>query len=84
MARRKRVFLGFNERDGDRLSLGVDLHSENVVNLPARTATGFAAEDLDGTSRFLAADQVFRPSTFVNGGVDQLRPRIRFIVAKSH
>ncbi len=49
MARRESVLLGFDERDGDWLSVGIDLYAENVVNLSARTAVGFAVDDLDGT-----------------------------------
>jgi hypothetical protein len=70
VARREGVLLGFDERDGDRLSLRIDLDAENVVNLSARTATGLAADDLDGPGRFLATDQVFRPAAFVDCGVD--------------
>jgi hypothetical protein len=45
-----------------------------VGGLPSGPAIG----DLDGAGGLLAADQVLRPATRVQGWIDQLGPDVRF------
>lgn len=78
MSRRQRIFFRFEQREGDRLSVGADANTERVVSPPARTSTRFAGDDLDGAKRGFAADQVLRPAALMYRGIDQLRTGVGF------
>jgi hypothetical protein len=67
------VRLGLEERHGEGLRGGADLHPERVVNAPPATPARLPVHGLDGPGRLLAADQVLGPPAGVERRVDQLR-----------
>ena len=74
--------LGFEHGDGDRLRVAVQADAKEVIDPAAGAALGLALDDVDGAGGQLALDMVLRPSTAVDGRIDQLCAGVRF--AKSH
>ena len=72
VTRWQRVLLCLDQCHSDWLRLGADPNAQGVIGTPGRPAPGLPGDNLDRAQRGLAADQVFRPTTLVDGRVDQL------------
>jgi len=78
VAWRERFLLGLDQGEGDRLRLGVDADAERGVGAPRGPPAALAVDDLDGPEGDLAANEILRPATGVDGRVDQFGPGIGF------
>jgi len=78
MRRRKRLGLGFDQRDRDRLHAGLHLHAERVIATPFAAPARAAVDDFNRAGRFLAANKV-RPGARMQRRIDELRPGIGFV-----
>ncbi len=76
----RRIALGFglDEGDGDGLGFVVDFDAERVIDEAFRLAARAAVDDFDAAGRLFAADEVFRPATSVDGGVDEFGAGVGF------
>ena len=80
---RRQVFgLGFDQGNRDRLRPRVHLDTQDVIHPPPGAPPGEPVNDVNCRGGFFAADEVFCPSTGVDGGIDELGSRVRF--AQSH
>src|SRR5215831_13419990 len=71
--------LRFNKRDGDGLSIEIDLEAESVVYAPFRLHAWLTLNDLNSSSSFLSADQIFGPPAGVDSRIDKLCAGIGFV-----
>jgi len=69
---------GLDEGDGDGLGFVVDFDAERVIDEAFGLAAWAAVDDFDAAGRLFAADEVFRPATSVDSGVDELGAGVGF------
>jgi len=69
---------GFDKRYGYRLALGIYRHTQEVVHTALGALARFAVHNLNCAGGFFAADQVFGPTSGVQGGVDQFGSGVGF------
>jgi hypothetical protein len=75
--RRKVLRLRLDERERDRLRVGIHPHAENVVR-PAAAPGRSSPCELNRSRSLLAADEVFCPSACVQARIEQLGARVGF------
>ena len=83
MSRWKVFSLGLDERHGDGLCVRVDLDAQGVIHPAFGLLAGLPIDNLNGPGGLFAANKVFRPTTNVNRGVNQLSASVRLVQGHS-
>lgn len=76
---RKTFLFCLDQSKRDRLGLGVDLDTQDVVHLAPCTSARLAVDDFNGSGRLFAPNKILGPTLFMEGRIDQFCAGVGFV-----